>query len=201
MAKRLFDILAAALALLLVSPLFAVIALWIKADSAGPVFFRQTRVGRSGRLFRIFKFRTMHAGVAQPGSQLTVGADPRITRAGATLRRLKLDELPQFINVLLGQMSIVGPRPEVPKYVQMYPPATRAIVLSVRPGITDPASIEYRAESALLGRSADPEQRYIEEIMPAKLRLSVEYVQHAGFWRDVAIVWGTVRVLWQRGVP
>jgi lipopolysaccharide/colanic/teichoic acid biosynthesis glycosyltransferase len=201
MAKRLFDLIAAALTLVFLSPLLVVIAAWIKADSPGPVFFRQTRVGRAGALFRIFKFRTMHSAAAHAGSQLTIGADPRITHAGATLRRLKLDELPQFINVLLGQMSIVGPRPEVPKYVQMYPPETRAIVLSVRPGITDPASIEYRAESAILGHSADPEQSYIREIMPAKLRLSVEYVQHAGFSRDLAIVWGTLRVLWQRGIP
>jgi lipopolysaccharide/colanic/teichoic acid biosynthesis glycosyltransferase len=201
MTKRLFDLIGSALALVLLSPLFALIALCIKIDSPGPVFFRQTRVGRAGEPFRIFKFRTMYANAAKPGPALTVGADPRITGAGAVLRRLKLDELPQFINVLLGHMSIVGPRPEVPKYVEMYPPETRAIVLSVRPGITDPASIEYRAESAILGRSSDPEQSYIQEIMPAKLRLAVEYVQHASFWRDLAIVWGTVRVLWQREVP
>lgn len=201
MAKRLFDFLASALALVLLSPLFALIAVWIKADSPGPVFFRQTRIGRAGKPFRIYKFRTMYARAQNAGPALTIGADPRITRAGGLLRRLKLDELPQFINVLLGQMSIVGPRPEVPRYVEMYPPETRAIVLSVRPGITDPASIEYRTESAILGRSSDPEQRYIQEIMPAKLRLAVEYVQHASFWRDLAIVWATMRALWQREVP
>jgi lipopolysaccharide/colanic/teichoic acid biosynthesis glycosyltransferase len=195
MTKRLFDVIVSALALLLLSPLFALIALAIAADSAGPIFFRQTRVGKSGVPFRIFKFRTMRADAAGSGLQVTAGSDPRITRAGALLRRLKLDELPQFINVLLGQMSIVGPRPEVPKYVALYPPETRNIVLSVRPGITDPASIEYKSESAILGRSANPEQTYVDEVMPAKLRLCVEYVQHAGFWRDVAIVWSTVRAL------
>jgi lipopolysaccharide/colanic/teichoic acid biosynthesis glycosyltransferase len=201
MLKRLFDVIAASLALLLLAPLLIVIAIWIRLDSPGPVFFRQTRVGRQGRCFRIFKLRTMRADAAGAGPQLTVGVDPRITRAGAVLRRLKLDELPQFINVLVGQMSIVGPRPEVPKYVEMYPPVSRAIVLSVRPGITDPASIAYRSESALLGRSADPERRYIEEIMPAKLRLSIDYVQHAGFWRDAGIMWATMRALLTRGAP
>lgn len=195
MTKRLFDIVVAALVLLLLSPLFAVIALWIVSDSPGPVFFRQTRVGRSGAHFRIFKFRTMRADGAGSGLPLTIGADPRITRAGTFLRRFKLDELPQFINVLLGQMSIVGPRPEVPKYVELYPPETRNIVLSVRPGITDPASIKFSSESAILGRSPNPELTYVNEIMPAKLQLCVEYVQHAGLWRDLTIVCDTVRAL------
>ena len=156
MAKRLFDVLAAGVGLLLLAPLLAAIALWVRVDSPGPVFFRQQRVGRHGVPFRIHKFRTMaHAPVAA-GPLLTVGADARVTRAGRFLRRTKLDELPQLVDVLQGTMSLVGPRPEVPRYVALYPPELRAVVLSVRPGITDPASLLFRDEGEVLGRAADP---------------------------------------------
>jgi lipopolysaccharide/colanic/teichoic acid biosynthesis glycosyltransferase len=198
MSKRLFDFFVASVGLLLLAPLFALIAFYIKLDSPGPIFFTQTRVGRFGVPFGIFKFRTMRSENDERSPQITIGCDPRITGIGKLLRRHKLDELPQLVNVFLGQMSIVGPRPEVPKYVALYPPATRDIVLSVKPGITDLASIEYRSESEILGRSSDPEQTYVREIMPAKLRLCVAYVNHAGFWRDIAIVLGTVRTLLRR---
>jgi len=198
MLKRLFDLVGAALGLLLLSPLLIGIALWIKLDSPGPVFFRQQRVGRFGALFRIHKFRSMSDGAPLAGPQLTVGADPRITRAGQVLRRTKLDELPQLIDVLAGTMSLVGPRPEVPRYVAMYPPELRDKVLSVRPGITDPASIEYVEESTLLARAADPERVYIEQIMPAKLRFATQYVDRMSVWNDVRLILATLRRLWAR---
>ena len=197
MAKRLFDLVVASLGLLLLVPLLVAIAIWIKLDSPGPVFYRQQRVGRDGRLFRIHKFRTMLAapsGVEPP--LITIGADPRITRAGATLRRTKLDELPQLIDVVRGDMSLVGPRPEVPRYVALYPDALRAKVLSVRPGITDLASIEYRDESALLARAADPEREYVEVVMPAKLRAAARYVDEMSLATDVRVLGSTLRALW-----
>lgn len=193
MVKRLLDVTLSVILLLVMSPLFVVIASLIKLDSPGPVFFLQTRVGQGGRHFRILKFRTMRVDAAGP--PLTVGSDPRITRSGAVLRALKLDELPQFFNVVVGQMSIVGPRPEVPEYVALYPPAVRAVVLSVRPGITDPASIEFRSESEILGRSHDPELTYVKEIMPTKLRLCAQYVAEMGLRRDIAIMFATVRAV------
>jgi lipopolysaccharide/colanic/teichoic acid biosynthesis glycosyltransferase len=168
--KRGIDILAAALGLLLLSPLLLAISVLIKLDSSGPVFFRQARVGRHGRVFRIFKFRTMVHLQSADAAQLTVGADRRITRVGAWLRRTKLDELPQLIDVLRGTMSLVGPRPEVPRYVAHYPAAMRERVLGVRPGITDLASLHYRNEGELLARAADPEQEYLDVILPSKLR-------------------------------
>jgi lipopolysaccharide/colanic/teichoic acid biosynthesis glycosyltransferase len=198
LAKRLFDVIVAVLGLLLLSPLLVGIALWIKLDSTGPVFFRQERVGRGGALFRIHKFRSMRADAPHAGPQLTVGADPRITRAGQVLRRTKLDELPQLIDVLAGSMSLVGPRPEVPRYVALYPAALRDKVLSVRPGITDPASIEYRDESALLARAADPERVYIEQVMPAKLRCAASYVDRMSLANDVRLIGATLRSLWAR---
>jgi len=198
MLKRLFDLVLAAAGLLLLSPLLLGIALWIKLDSPGPVFFRQQRVGRFGALFRIHKFRSMRDGAPLAGSQLTVGADPRITRAGQVLRRTKLDELPQLIDVLAGTMSLVGPRPEVPRYVAMYPAELRDKVLSVRPGITDPASIEYVEESTLLARAADPERVYIEQIMPAKLRSAARYVEQMSVPNDVRLILATLRRLWAR---
>lgn len=188
MAKRLFDIAFAALALLLLCPLLLAIALWVRLDSPGPVFFRQQRVGRGGRLFGIYKFRTMHTGAEAMGPQITVGEDARITRAGAWLRRSKVDELPQFLNVLRGDMSVVGPRPEVPRYVAQYPADVRLAVLSVRPGITDLASIEFRDESALLARSSDPERTYVEQILPAKLRHAQQYVRTRSLWLDLRII-------------
>jgi len=198
MLKRLFDLVLAGMGLLLLSPLLLVIALWIKLDSPGPVFFRQQRVGRFGALFRIHKFRSMSGDAPLAGPQLTVGADPRITRAGAFLRRSKLDELPQLIDVLAGTMSLVGPRPEVPRYVAMYPAELRAKVLSVRPGITDPASIAYRDENTLLAGAADPERVYVEQVMPAKLRFAAQYVDRMSLWNDVRLIGATLRSLWWR---
>ncbi|WP_298832092.1 sugar transferase [uncultured Piscinibacter sp.] len=197
MAKRVFDLVVAGAGLLLLSPLLLLIALAIRLDSPGPVFFRQERVGRGGRRFRIHKFRTMRHGAA--GSPITIGADARITRVGAFLRRAKLDELPQLIDVLAGAMSLVGPRPEVPRYVAMYPPALRDKVLSVRPGITDPASIEYRDESERLARAADPEHEYVHVIMPAKLRLAEAYVERASLATDLRVILRTLGVLLRRG--
>jgi lipopolysaccharide/colanic/teichoic acid biosynthesis glycosyltransferase len=198
MTKRLFDLVAAALGLVLLSPLLVGIALWVRFDSPGPALYRQERVGRFGRPFRIHKFRTMGQGGAKGALQITVGADPRITRAGKVLRRLKLDELPQLWDVLVGDMSLVGPRPEVPKYVALYPDALRDKVLSVRPGITDRASIEYREESELLARATDPERTYVEVVMPAKLRYAAEYVDRRSMWTDLCLIVATVRVLWPR---
>ncbi|MGD9832008.1 MAG: sugar transferase [Piscinibacter sp.] len=188
MAKRAFDLLFAAGALLLIAPLLLAVTAWIKLDSRGPVLFRQVRVGRAGREFHILKFRTMHVDAPSRGPQITVGRDPRITRSGHFLRKYKLDELPQFFNVLVGDMSVVGPRPEVPRYVAMYPPSTRELVLSVRPGITDLASIEYRDENELLGRSADPERTYVEQVMPAKLSFCERYVRERSFAGDLGII-------------
>ena len=198
MLKRLFDLICAGAGLVLLSPLLLGIALWIKLDSPGPVFFRQLRVGRFGVPFRIHKFRSMTEGAPLAGPELTVGADPRITRAGHVLRRAKLDELPQLIDVLLGTMSLVGPRPEVPRYVAMYPAELREKVLSVRPGITDLASIEYRDESTLLARVADPERVYVEQVMPAKLRYAAQYVDRMSLLNDVRLIGATLRSLWLR---
>ena len=198
MGKRLFDVLGATLGLVLLSPLLVAIALWIKLDSRGPVFFRQQRVGRHGAPFHIHKFRSMREDAPLVGPQITIGADPRITRAGHFLRRSKLDELPQLLDVLAGTMSLVGPRPEVPRYVALYPPAVRDKVLSVRPGITDPASIEYHDESTLLARAADPERVYIEHVMPAKLRYAAEYVDRMSLLNDVRLIGATLRMLWSR---
>jgi lipopolysaccharide/colanic/teichoic acid biosynthesis glycosyltransferase len=197
MAKRMFDLVLASLGLVLLSPLLLLMALAVRLDSPGPVFYRQQRVGRHGVPFRIHKFRTMrHGGDARDsGPQITVGADPRITRVGAMLRRHKLDELAQLIDVLQGAMSLVGPRPEVPRYVALYPPALRAKVLSVRPGITDMASIAYRDESELLARAADPEREYVQVVMPRKLALAANYADTASLWLDLRILWRTLRLL------
>ena len=197
MVKRLFDLFGAATALLLLSPLLLLTALWIRLDSPGPVFYRQERVGRHGVCFRIHKFRTMRAGAA--GLPLTVGDDPRITRAGAFLRRTRLDELPQLIDVLRGAMSLVGPRPEVPRYVAHYPPDLRARALAVRPGITDPASLDFIDEATLLARAADPEREYIDVILPAKLRRAADYAENASLATDLALLWRTLRVLLKQG--
>ncbi|MFT3859605.1 MAG: sugar transferase [Aquabacterium sp.] len=195
MSKRLFDLLLSALGLLMLCPVLLLIALAIKLDSPGPVFFRQERVGRFGRPFRIHKFRTMRHAPQGTGLQITVGADSRITRTGHFLRASKLDELPQLIDVLLGDMSLVGPRPEVPRYVAHYPAAMREKVLSVRPGITDIASIEYRDESAVLARAADPEQAYIHEVMPHKLALAASYVDQASVWMDIKLICRTIMAI------
>jgi lipopolysaccharide/colanic/teichoic acid biosynthesis glycosyltransferase len=198
MAKRVFDLLGAAVALVLLAPLLAAIAIWIKLDSPGPVLFRQQRVGRHGRPFAIRKFRTMVADAPRRGPQLTIGDDPRITCAGAFLRRAKLDELPQLIDVLAGHMSLVGPRPEVPSYVAHYPADLRDKVLAVRPGITDPVSLEFADESELLARAADPEREYVEVLLPKKLRAAAAYAEHANLATDLRVIGGTLRVLWAR---
>jgi lipopolysaccharide/colanic/teichoic acid biosynthesis glycosyltransferase len=198
MAKRVFDFVCSALGLLLLAPLLLVVSAWIRLDSRGPVFFRQERVGRFGVPFRIHKFRTM-SHEARQGPQITVGADARITRAGSFLRRHKLDELPQLIDVLKGDMSLVGPRPEVPRYVAMYPQDLREKVLSVRPGITDPASLQFRDESGLLARAADPEREYVEVVMPAKLKLAAQYVERATRATDLHLIGRTLRLLFTHG--
>lgn len=195
LTKRLFDILCAATGLLLLLPLFLLIAIWIRIDSPGPVFFRQERVGRFGSLFRIVKFRTMQADTQGERAQITVGKDPRITRAGHLLRHYKLDELPQLLNVLTGEMSLVGPRPEVPRYVALYPPDIRTTVLSVPPGMTDYASIAFRNENALLAEANDPVQTYIESIMPKKLRYCQQYVAERSFMVDIKIIVLTILAL------
>ena len=191
--KRLFDIAASAIGLLLLAPVLLGIAIWIKRDSPGPVFFQQERIGRHGQPFRIYKFRSMRQDNA--GLQITVGEDARITRSGRFIRAYKLDELPQLINVLLGDMSIVGPRPEVPRYVALYPAEVRAEVLSVRPGITDLASVQYRSESTLLAQSSNPEQTYVDTILPAKLALCRQYVRERSFWLDLRIIGMTLGIL------
>jgi len=197
--KRTFDLVMAALGLIVFAPVMLAVAVWVRLDSAGPVFFRQERVGRFGRPFRIHKFRTMVADAPARGLPLTVGSDARVTRAGAWLRRSKLDELPQLIDVLLGHMSVVGPRPEVPKYVALYPPALRDKVLSVRPGITDPVSLKLADESQLLAQSADPEREYIEVLLPAKLREAAAYAERATLRDDLRVVARTLRLLLKRG--
>ncbi|PZP27288.1 MAG: sugar transferase [Roseateles depolymerans] len=189
MAKRLFDILAAAAGLLLLSPLLLLAALWVKLDSPGPVLFRQTRVGRHGVPFSIHKFRTMRVA---PGAAITVGEDPRITRSGRVLRQTKLDELPQLWDVLRGAMSLVGPRPELPNYVALYPAELRAVVLSVRPGITDPASLAFSHEAELLAAASDPEREYREVVLPAKLRLSADYAARATLATDLGLILATL---------
>ena len=191
--KRLFDVAASAAGLLLLAPLLLAIAVWIRLDSPGPVFFRQERVGLRGQPFRIFKFRSMRADNAGP--QITVGADARITRSGRFIRAYKLDELPQLLNVLLGDMSIVGPRPEVPRYVALYPADVRDEVLSVRPGMTDWASVQYRSESALLAQSTDPERTYVETVLPAKLALCQQYVRERSLLLDLKIIAMTLGIL------
>jgi lipopolysaccharide/colanic/teichoic acid biosynthesis glycosyltransferase len=198
MAKRVFDLVGAALALLLLAPLLLVLAAWVRLDSPGPVFFRQERVGRFGRPFRIHKFRTMVADAPARGPAITIGADPRITRAGVWLRRTKLDELPQLIDVLRGDMSLVGPRPEVPHYAELWPADLRERVLSVRPGITDPVSLKLADENELLARAADPEREYVEILLPAKARAAAAYAEQATLWTDLQLLARTLRLLLSR---
>lgn len=198
MAKRLFDLLGALFALVLLAPLMLAVALAVRLDSSGPVFFRQQRVGRRGRLFRIHKFRTMRVDAPATGPQVTVGQDARITRVGQVLRHYRLDELPQFIDVLQGTMSLVGPRPEVPHFVAHYPPDLKSQVLAVRPGITDPAALAHIDEAALLAGSADPERDYIERILPQKLALQADYASRATLASDLVVMGRTLKVLVSR---
>lgn len=189
--KRAMDIVLSAGGIAVLSPVLLLIALAIVIDSRGGVFYRQVRVGRNGREFRIFKFRTMVSDADKRGLLITVGADSRITRVGKILRKTKLDELAQLFNVLKGDMSFVGPRPEVPRYVAMYTPAQRNVLL-VRPGITDYASVAYRDENDLLAGADDPERVYIEEIMPAKLELNRQYLSQIGVLTDLKLIFSTV---------
>lgn len=192
--KRLFDIIASGLGLIVLSPLFAVLAVWIKADSKGPVFYRQTRVGRNNRDFRLYKFRSMRPDSDKLGLITVGGHDPRVTRSGYYIRKYKLDEFPQLINVFIGDMSLVGPRPEVRKYVDMYTPEQMR-VLSVRPGITSLASIRYRNENDILAAAEDPDKCYIEKVMPDKIAIDLEYVNKAGLWTDVKLIFGTFKAI------
>ena len=197
MMKRLFDIVASVCGLIVLSPLFFIVSVWIKLDSPGPVFYRQVRVGRYNKDFKIFKFRSMRVG-ADKGSLVTIGGrDPRVTRIGYYLRKFKIDELPQLINVFIGDMSLVGPRPEVRHYVDYWTPE-QLHVLDVRPGITDPASIKFRNENELMESAEDPESFYINVIMQEKLELYLEYVQNASFWYDVKLIFKTFYVISQK---
>ena len=192
--KRLFDIIASGLGLIVLSPLFIILAVWIKLDSKGPVFYRQVRVGKDNKDFRIFKFRSMRVG-SDKGSLVTIGGrDPRITRSGYLIRKLKLDELPQLINVFVGDMSLVGPRPEVRHYVDYWTPE-QMHVLDVRPGITDPASIKFRNENELMEKAENPEEYYINVIMQEKLKLYLEYVRNHSFWGDIGLILKTFWVI------
>lgn len=199
MGKRLFDLVVASLALLVLSPLLLLLAVMVKLDSPGPVFFRQERVGRHGRPFRIHKFRTMVAEAPAQGLPLTVGDDHRITRVGGWLRDRRLDELPQLLDVLAGDMSLVGPRPEVPRYVAHYPPALRERALSVRPGITDPASLAFADEATLLAAAADPEREYIETLLPRKLQQAADYADRATLWTDLGVLLRSAALLLRGG--
>mgnify|MGYP000678042723 FL=1 len=190
--KRLFDFIASSFGLILLTPIFVLVALWIKLDSRGAIFFRQERVGFQGDLFRIHKFRTMVFDAEKKGKHITVGADLRITTIGRFLRKYKLDELPQLIDVLVGDMSLVGPRPEVPKYIDYYSDDEKHAVLSVKPGITDNASIEFRGENELLASAKDPEAAYINEVLPKKIALYRKYVKERSFFGDVAIIFKTI---------
>ena len=191
-AKRCLDLLFAIPGLVVLLPFFAAVACWIKLDSPGPVFFRQKRVGRHGRPFQVLKFRTMVQDAEKMGAKITVGGDDRITRCGRILRKYKLDELPQLINVLRGEMSLVGPRPEVPEYVSHYPAEIREIVLSVPPGITDYASLEFRNENDLLSGAADPQAVYVNEILPRKLEHYVRYVRNRSLLVDLSLIVRTI---------
>ena len=191
MARRAFDLGAAILGLVVLAPVFAAVALAIASSSPGPVFFRQERVGRDGRTFRIFKFRTMRQDAEARGAQLTVEGDPRITSVGRFLRASKIDELPQLINVVTGEMALVGPRPEVPRYVALYSAEQRR-VLTVRPGITDPASIQYRDENAVLAAADDPEAAYVHEVMPHKLAINLEYLHRRTLVTDIGVILSTL---------
>ncbi len=192
--KRLFDIIASGLGLLVLSPILIIVAIWIKLDSEGPVFYRQVRVGRYNKDFRIFKFRSMRIG-SDKGSLVTIGGrDPRVTRSGYFIRKFKIDELPQLINVFIGDMSLVGPRPEVRHYVNYWTPEQMR-ALNVRPGITDPASIRFRNENELLEKAEDPEKYYIEVIMQEKLKLYLEYFENASFLYDIKLIFQTFWVI------
>jgi lipopolysaccharide/colanic/teichoic acid biosynthesis glycosyltransferase len=199
--KRALDILGSALGLLILLPVLVVVGIIIKFDSPGPIFFRQERLGQAGRTFRILKFRSMVVGAAHCGTALTVRADKRITRVGMFLRRTKLDEFPQLINVLAGDMSIVGPRPEVAEFMKFYTSDQRAIILSMRPGLTDYAAILFRDESSLLDQGRDPVEVYRRDIMPAKFACYDRYSREIGFVNDLSIIFATILLLVTGRIP
>lgn len=189
--KRIFDFICSSLGLIVLSPILIIIAIMIKKGSDGPVFFKQIRVGENGKDFEILKYRTMVVDAEKLGRQITVGNDSRITKIGAFLRKYKLDELPQLINVFKGDMSLVGPRPEVPRYVKLYTEEQKQ-VLQVKPGITDLASIRYKDENELLGKAEDPDDFYINTIMPDKLELNIEYIKKSNVFFDIYIILKTI---------
>ena len=189
--KRAFDITAASVGLLLLSPLLLFVSLLIKLDSPGPALFRQERMGRGFRPFRIYKFRTMVQDAPSKGGMITFGKDPRITRVGRILRKTKIDELPQLINILRGEMSFVGPRPEVPRYVELFR-EDYAEILQVMPGITDLASLQYRHEAEILGHCEDPEEEYVTRVLPEKIRLAKEYLSQSSLHFDIILILKTV---------
>lgn len=195
MAKRFFDLLFTIPGVIILSPIMLILALWVHFDSDGPIFFRQERVGRHGIPFRIYKFRTMVVDAESKGKQITVGADRRVTHSGEVLRKYKLDELPQLFNVILGDMSLVGPRPEVPRYIAEYTEEERNEVLSVRPGITDNASIEFRSENEILGKAEDPEWAYIHEVLPIKISYYRDYVKKHSILGDLVIILKTFKAI------
>jgi len=188
MSKRLFDFFSALFGIILLSPLLFLIAIWIKIDSRGSVFFVQKRVGLFGAIINVYKYRTMVENAEAKGLKITVGRDPRITKSGHFLRKYKLDELAQLFNVLIGNMSLVGPRPEVQEYIDCYPNEIRKKVLSVKPGITDLASIEFKDENLLLEGAKDPKQTYIETILPIKQNYYIQYVENKSFFIDIKII-------------
>ncbi len=196
MLKRVFDWLFSLIFLIVLSPVFLILAIWIKLDSRGPVFYKQQRVGKDGKDFWLYKFRSMRVGSDKSGLLTVGGRDPRITSSGYFIRKYKLDEFPQLINVFLGEMSVVGPRPEVRKYVNLYN-AEQLRVLSVRPGISDFASIRYRNENDLLEKAENPEQFYIDEVMPEKLRINLEYVEKANLATDIRIIFATLAAIFK----
>lgn len=189
--KRCFDIFFSLLGILCLLLVFLFVAIAIKCSSKGPVLFKQERVGKNGKLFKIWKFRSMVVDAEAKGRQITTDGDNRITKVGKFIRKTKIDELPQLFNVLSGKMSFVGPRPEVPRYVALYTEEQRK-VLSVKPGITDLASIEFRNENDMLKEAEDPDKKYIEEIMPAKLELNLKYIEKAGFFYDIGLIFKTI---------
>ena len=192
MAKRFFDIICSGLGLICLAPIFLFIILWIKKDSTGPIFFRQIRVGQHGKTFRIHKFRSMYVNTEHQG-RLTIGKDPRITPSGHFIRQYKLDELAQLIDVFIGTMSLVGPRPEVPEFMSLYSEEEQKIILSVRPGITDKASIEMIDENSILATYSDPTQAYIDVIMPIKAKYYIEYVNNQSITSDIHIIFLTIK--------
>ncbi len=198
MTKRAIDILGSLFGLIFLSPLFAVIAVWVKLESAGPIFFRQTRVGLNGKEFRIFKFRSMNQNAENSGPSITTKGDVRITRSGAFIRKYKLDELPQLLNVLGGTMSLVGPRPEVPFYMNQYSSEQRKIILSVRPGMTDYAAIELRDEESILASYPDSRKAYVEVLMPRKFALYEKYILNHGFVVDLCIIGRTILAIFEK---